>query len=59
MEELCAFLLAVVLFWCQEKRIIKECSEVRVAVIPLHSKGVFIAAEQLHSGAAENAGVGF
>ena len=25
LEETCAFLLEVVLFWCQEKRIIKEC----------------------------------
>jgi hypothetical protein len=31
----------------------------RIAVVHLHTKGVFIAIEQLSSDAAENTGVGF
>lgn len=49
------------LFWCQEKRIIKECAPLgglELLSSP-HTQGVFIATEQLSSDAVENTGLGF
>lgn len=49
------------LFWCQEKRIIKECPPLgglELLSSP-HTQGVFIATEQLSSDAVENTGLGF